>query len=184
MLGIFQTDPLECEFGIYRQRSGGNYYIGVEQIISSAHFRKLQLYNRLNISDDEHSSHSLMSCCDSEFDETESLMMDMIIEEISNISENEKSVLFFICGYIAFKENISNDRSSNHGFECEFTHLVNRGKLSFSLEDLFQFSMYAFTLTSTFLRDLVRYEQSVHFSKSWTIMILISLIILNPFVHA
>lgn len=144
MFGVFQTDPLESEFGVYRQYSGGNYYIGVEQILNSAHFRKLQLYNRLDISDVE-SSHSSMSCCDSDFDETESLMMDMIVDEMSSISDSEKSALFYICGYVAFKENLSSDTCPNNICESEFTHLVNRGKLSFPPECLFQFSMHVYS---------------------------------------
>ena len=35
LFGQFQSDPIEGEFGVYRQDSGGNYYICYEQILSS-----------------------------------------------------------------------------------------------------------------------------------------------------
>ena len=32
LLGSLQSDPLEKRFGIYRQMSGSNYYVGVKQV--------------------------------------------------------------------------------------------------------------------------------------------------------
>ena len=85
LLGVFQTDLLEGEFGIYRQFNGGNFYIGVEQIISSAQFRRLQLYNRLNLTDADDSQptvvHQQSPCC-SEFtcSDSELDIMDLFLK--------------------------------------------------------------------------------------------------------
>ena len=40
LFGQFQSDPIEGEFGVYRQDSGGNYYICYEQILSSLTLRR------------------------------------------------------------------------------------------------------------------------------------------------
>ena len=47
-----------------------------------------------------------------------------------------------MCGYIAFKEGLrrSEDSSNDDKVYCEFTHLVNRGKLTFPPDDLVIFS--------------------------------------------
>lgn len=75
LLGSFQTDQFEGEFGIYRQLSGGNFDIGIEQILSSACFRKLQLYNKLSLLSDIPFV-SLNACCTEPFSEEE---LDIIL---------------------------------------------------------------------------------------------------------
>ena len=35
LLGHFQSDRIEGEFGVFRQSSVGNYYISYEQVLSS-----------------------------------------------------------------------------------------------------------------------------------------------------
>ena len=40
---------LPGEFGIYRQQSGGNYYISVDQVLSSLHLQRLKLFKKLFI---------------------------------------------------------------------------------------------------------------------------------------
>ena len=47
LLGQFQSDKLEGEFGVYRQSSGGCYFISVEQLLCSARFRRMELYSHL-----------------------------------------------------------------------------------------------------------------------------------------
>ena len=34
LIGEFQSDRLEAEFGIYRQQSGGNFHISVQQVLN------------------------------------------------------------------------------------------------------------------------------------------------------
>ena len=46
-IGKMQSDRLEGEFGVIRQLSGGNYWMSVEQIISSLTLRRMKLYHKL-----------------------------------------------------------------------------------------------------------------------------------------
>ena len=56
-------------------------------------------------------------------------------------------VFFFISGYIAFKESITCDECVLNSDEAyEFTDLVNRGKLTYPPNELYVFSVYAYTL--------------------------------------
>ena len=47
--GKFQSNRLEADFGIYRQSSGGNYWISVEQIVSSMQLQRIKLFSRLSM---------------------------------------------------------------------------------------------------------------------------------------
>ena len=49
LLGKLHSDRLENEFGIYRQGSGGNYFISIEQVLSSLSLQRLKLYHQLDI---------------------------------------------------------------------------------------------------------------------------------------
>ena len=99
LFGIFQTDPVENEFSIYRQLSGGNYFVSLEQVLSSAHLRRLKLFEKLNLEDTSTVSVSAKSCCTSEFSEVELELLDRAIENSEDISQSERSALFYICGY-------------------------------------------------------------------------------------
>lgn len=145
MFGIFQTDPVESEFSAYRQLSGGNFYISVEEILSSAHLRRLELFDRLEI--DHISCESENLCCTSAFTDDENLLFDSVAQKVESISLSEKSALFYISGYVAFKLKISRDPQMNEPpftEESEFTTLVSRGKLQYPPESLFSFSLIAY----------------------------------------
>ena len=49
LLGKLQSDQVENEFGTYRQGRGGNYFISVEQVLSSLSLQCLKLYHVLDI---------------------------------------------------------------------------------------------------------------------------------------
>ena len=110
--GKIQSDRLEGEFGIYRGSSGGNYYISVEQVVSRLSMQRLKLYNQLEI---EQSSTPENTCCTqslSSSDEDIELVENCFNEAI-NINEEERSTLYYISGYVAFKENMGVDSSEN-----------------------------------------------------------------------
>ena len=76
LLGFFQSDRLEGEFGVYRQMSGGCYHISVDQILCITKLRRLKLYNDLEREfSSTHLSHDGI-CCRSTFEEEELLSMD------------------------------------------------------------------------------------------------------------
>ena len=45
--GKIQSDRLKGEFGIYRASSGSNYFISVEQVVSSLSMQRLKLYGKV-----------------------------------------------------------------------------------------------------------------------------------------
>ena len=49
LLGHFQSDIIEGEFGVFRPNSWGNYYISYEQVLSSLTLRRLKLFDHLNL---------------------------------------------------------------------------------------------------------------------------------------
>ena len=59
--------------------------------------------------------------------------------EESNLSESERSSLYFICGYVTFKEKLEGAEVIEHSDESEFTELVSRGKLKHPPIDLYDF---------------------------------------------
>ena len=48
LTGHIQSNRLEAEFGIYRQQSGGNYNISVQQVINSLTVQRIDLFNKLD----------------------------------------------------------------------------------------------------------------------------------------
>ena len=149
--GIFQTDPLEGEFSCYRQMSGGNYYIGLDQLLCSARLRKLKLFEELDIDRSEF-FHVQNLCCSKEMSDDELSVIDSLFERSNSLSDNERSSLYYICGYICFKEGIVNDSESDlltdesgNRFICEFTDLVSRGKLTYPRHDVVYFAFVTYT---------------------------------------
>ena len=147
LLGFFQSDRIEGEFGVYRQMSGGCYHISVDQILCSTKLRRLKLYADLD-SEVPSSRHmtSDANCCLSPFKEDELLTMDdSLLTTADDISENEMASLLFICGYIAFKEGLRGQSETVGLCEAsEFLHLVSRGKLTVPPEDLVKFSVVCY----------------------------------------
>ena len=124
--GKIQSDRLEGEFGIYRGSSGGNYYISVEQVISSLSMQRLKLYNQLEI---EQSSTPENTCCTQELSSSDEdiELVENCFNEASNINDKERSTLYYISGYVAFKENMGVDLAENLpelSAEGEFLKLV------------------------------------------------------------
>ena len=149
LLGHFQSDALEGEFGIYRQLNGGCYYISVEQIINTAKLRQMKLYSLFEDISNVNACSARNACCDSHLSSDEILLLDeMLLTEntLFDFSDEEKSTLFYICGFITMK----------HGLECEsqniqnlppsaeFTLLVSRGKLKIPPAWLFNLSLYCY----------------------------------------
>ena len=136
----FQSDQLEGEFGIYRQLSGGNYFVSAEQVMNTAKFRKLKFYHELS------GDKSLMSfsqceqrdCCERQMNDDELLVLNSSITD--DITDEEKSTLAYIAGFVTYKHNLTGETIENTSFECEFTDLVSRGKLKYPSPWLLQFT--------------------------------------------
>ena len=70
--GTIQSDRLEGEFGLYRQSSGGCYYISV-QVINSLLLQRLKLFDKLVI---DSKSHIKDDCCSADLNKEEISMLD------------------------------------------------------------------------------------------------------------
>jgi len=69
-------------------------------------------------------------CCEVLRENFEALdVLDSCFELSLSLSSLEKSSLYYISGYVAFKEGYSVDIADVHGDESEFLENVSRGKL-------------------------------------------------------
>lgn len=126
--------------GIYRNMSGSCFNISVEQVFSSAKLRLMKIYSLLK--DKVQIEHSTQSCCNLPLSDEESETLDMCFLKIDEISMEEKAALYFIAGFLTRKENLPKEPSPSSVDElpeCEFTHFLNRGKLSHPSAFLFHF---------------------------------------------
>jgi hypothetical protein len=149
LLGQFQTDNLEGEFGVYRQLAGGCYFISVEQVLCAARYREMKLF--INSDAFEDLPHTTAPCCSSPISELEWDALDECLLNVSSLSSHEVGSLYFVSGYIARKENIEMHEEDKlvDDVSAEFTRLVSRGKLHHPPEWLFNFVQAAY---ATFLK--------------------------------
>lgn len=96
LLAEFQSDPLEAEFGVYRQMSGGNYFLSVEQVLLSARLRRMKLNTALELA--EQYKHETSVCCKLELNDDELTAVDTCIFDVDELSSEETATLFYIAG--------------------------------------------------------------------------------------
>ena len=145
--GKFSSDRIEAEFGLCRASGGGNYLIGAEQVINSVKLQRLKLYSKLDveINDDWVAD----DCCTVDLIDSEP-DLDLIegcFADTETLTVTEKSALYYICGYVAFKEKIvCEDEAEKVDLpdEAEFTLNVSRGKLKLPPINLYDFSQYCY----------------------------------------
>ena len=97
LTGHIQSDRLEAEFGIYRQQSGGNYNISVQQVINSLRVQRIDLFNQLDAKGSN--VHLANNCCKQNLTPAEIECLDNCFENTSSITDNERASLFHIAGY-------------------------------------------------------------------------------------
>ena len=135
LAGEFQSDPIEGEFGTFRQLAGGNYNISHAEILNGLSLRRLKLFQLLDV--EQSFEHSLSLCCSVGLSEEELEIVDDCISDPDKLTEVENSTLFYIAGYVSFKESIKSDAPTTEITEfSEFTEMVSRGKLSYPPSNL------------------------------------------------
>ena len=131
-----------------RASHGGNYHNCAEQVISSVKLQRLNLYSRLEIEVDDDDWFEDDCCNDDIVDNEHDLdLIDGCFADTENLTESEKSALYYICGYITYKEEIvceDEDEAVELPEEAEFTLNVSRGKLKLPPINLFDFSQYCY----------------------------------------
>ena len=128
-LGKMQSDRLEGEFGAIRQMSGGCYSISVDQVISSLSLRILKLYSKLRLENivDTNKNERCKGNLDDRDEDLE--LLDSCFNYASDLSEDEKASLYYISGYVAFKESLTvpDDVVISDHDTGEFTEMISRG---------------------------------------------------------
>lgn len=149
LLGEFQSDCLEGEFGNIRGMFGGMYYIAVEQVLMASKIRQLKIFKGLDVnmaSLESFPSH-YQHCCESELTDCEIKLTDEALQGVAELSAHEKSVIFYVSGYVTMKEGLPSDESRPYEEkqECEFTRLVSRGKLKYPSRETYNFALISYS---------------------------------------
>ena len=113
----------------------------------SVKLRRLKLYATLDAEILDSWAHD--DCCPNDIidSETDLDLIDSCFADSSDLSDTEKASLYYICGYVTFKENIVciDENETVELPEAEFTNNVNRGKLKLPPINLYDFSQYCYT---------------------------------------
>ncbi|XP_047140823.1 uncharacterized protein LOC124815934 [Hydra vulgaris] len=163
--GIFQTDRLEGELGIYRQLCGGSYHVSVEEVKNSFRLQRLKLFSKLDAMGVPISQCSIIQseCCQLDLNEDDISYLDTSVSSIDAISEEENAALYYISGYVQHKFLPSISVSGTNA--SEFTELVSRGRLCHPTEDLFQYVRYAYSLFILLPNAEMRFQCVRYISK-------------------
>ena len=147
--GKYQSDRLEAEFGIYRQSAGGNYCISTFQVYNGLKLQRIKLYHKLEMSEKMHTNVD-DECCENLTENNEALdIIDSCFLISLQLTNLEKSSLYFISGYVAFMEGYAVDIPEIQGDDSEFLENVSRGKLSHPPSELYDLSQYLFSFFKT-----------------------------------
>ena len=89
-------------------------------------------------------------CCENLTENVEALdLVDSSFQISLQLSNLEKSSLYYISGYVAFMEGYSVDTPEIKGDDSEFLENVSRGKLSYPPSELYDLSQYLFSFFKT-----------------------------------
>ena len=148
LLGQFQSDSLEGEFGCYRQMFGGLYHIAFEQVLIAAKCRRLKFLHDLNLINEEYTLESgCIACNDMVLSDDELSLIDNAPNGAHTLSTRERSLLFYISGFIAKKECLQSEPNLQDYIDpgdSDFLEILNRGLLTLPPKNLFYFSQASY----------------------------------------
>ena len=80
--------------------------ISAEQVFNSLQLQRIKLFSKLDIRAENDNTDN--DCCTIDLKDSESdlELIEMCFEGASALNPTEKSMLYYICGYVAFKEGI------------------------------------------------------------------------------
>ena len=140
--GKGQSDRIEAEFSIYSQSSGGNYCISTYQVYNGLKLQRIKLYHQLELPEKLHTS-VCHQCCENLKENIKDLdTLDSGFQISLQPSSLEKSTLYYIPGYVAFKEGCSVDIQEIQGDDSEFVNKVLRGCLGHHPSELYDLSQF------------------------------------------
>lgn len=131
----FSQDPLEKFFGQARQRCGGNFYIDVADVLSSAKVQRLRQLLKIDITPAAFTDH-LCPNCSIDIDEVDlEQLQDVSIEDTQLLLESTdtlKDKVIYVAGFLTHRYGRS--MASNPEEECSisstFVQELDRGGLS------------------------------------------------------
>ena len=143
LLGHFQGDYVEKEFGHIRQCSGGNYYVSVRQVFETVRLDKAKLLvgtSGFEVTDIGEGSHEC-ELCNTMINPAEKLLLDQLLDH--DISDDIMLTIVYVAGFIAFKLPLLRGEHSN---DPAFMYLnkLNRGKLSYPTEMLVKYLLMCY----------------------------------------
>ena len=138
MLGQFNTDPLEKEFGKLRMGSGGAYFITVRNVVEKTNIQHAKLALNLDMEMESYDGHKC-SACTRALTSEECATFDVLSEpdNVSSIEdkldESTKIGLVHISGYIQRRYEVNFDGESSFTYFDQYgsyTQLLDRGGLT------------------------------------------------------
>jgi len=178
LTGKFQTDCLEFRFSQYRQLSGANYHVSVQQLKESE--KKLKVISMLHVvlasrgcvSLREFVSRTSVTSDDSCDDDTAILGLNDFLPALDlcddmTVTESESHVLVFIAGYVGFKvlsritcdlckgELVQTDdlKADFAGEDFEYLVSISRGGLKWPTDFLVEVITQVYIVFKTIVAD-------------------------------
>lgn len=131
-------------FFCFRQLSGGNYFIAIDQVLSSLQLQRLKLFDQIQLTEFP-TFHQACKGCQVDLSEEELNVIDECLLTVEELDLEIASALYYACGYIAFKEQTLTAPSPDICLpESEFTQRVSRGGLCHPSLPLFGFAKSCF----------------------------------------
>lgn len=106
-------------------------------------------------------NHQSSLCCSQDLNDDELEIIDSSIKEENYLPSEEMATLYYVCGYIAYKEQrFINQTDSDVIPESEFLRELSRGRLSHPLPGLVAFAKSCFYIFSTVKSDTTRFKSN------------------------
>ncbi|RUS89545.1 hypothetical protein EGW08_002663 [Elysia chlorotica] len=146
-LGFFQQDDLEQHFGYFRMSAGCNYYITVEEVFNAHAMDQARLMLKTNPDVDIYSNNKhACDLCEKSLTDSELIILDDMAEGQLNVSLDEKQSVFYIAGYIAFRNpGLIGTPSETESNVQSFLAELNRGSLAYPSNQLYTLSLLTYS---------------------------------------
>jgi hypothetical protein len=107
--------------------------------------QRLKLYNKLEIQQAD--DNQVLPCCSQDLasNDADIELVETCFTDSCSLNDEERSALYFISGYVAFKEGLGIRVSEKLTVDSEFLEQVSRGKLSHPPQELFDLSLYYYS---------------------------------------
>jgi len=141
-------------------------------VFSSLKLQRLRLFSKLSVNEDSSfCSRVAPDCCHMDIDENDVELVDSaIVAQVGDVSETEQAALFYIAGYVQHKIYGCGSDSSFSTSASEFTEMLDRGKLKFPSEELFQFVQFAYSLFNTLSASEKRHSCSAYIARLFSFL--------------